>query len=74
MTRAQEALRELGVSNASLDHLIDAAQSHGALGSKLTGGGWGGCILALTPDPDEAKRMQSILQQSSAHQTWVLAL
>ncbi len=32
-----------------LDLLVHLAHRHGALGARLTGGGWGGAILALVP-------------------------
>jgi galactokinase len=39
------------VSNAGLDHLVDIAVASGAAGARLTGAGFGGCILALsTPE------------------------
>lgn len=39
----------LGVSNADNDRMVHLAREHGALGAKLTGGGQGGAMLALTP-------------------------
>jgi len=42
-------LQEIGVSHEELDHLVGVARKQGALGAKLTGGGGGGCIVALTP-------------------------
>jgi mevalonate kinase len=47
----QEHLAALGVSSPALERLIDAARPH-ALGAKLTGAGVGGCMIALTEDPD----------------------
>lgn len=38
----------LGVSCEELDRLVYAARRGGALGAKLTGGGGGGCVVALT--------------------------
>lgn len=38
----------LGVSDESLEWLINAARKSGALGAKLTGAGGGGCMIALT--------------------------
>jgi mevalonate kinase len=32
-----------------LDHLVKVARENGAYGAKMTGGGGGGCIVALTP-------------------------
>jgi len=42
-------LQEIEVSCKELDYLINLALDHGAFGAKLTGGGGGGCMLALTP-------------------------
>ncbi|XP_076650138.1 N-acetylgalactosamine kinase [Halictus rubicundus] len=35
-------------SHPSVDALVDNAMSCGALGARLTGAGWGGCIVAIT--------------------------
>ncbi len=42
-------LREIEVSCKELDYLVDLARGRGAFGAKLTGGGGGGCMVALTP-------------------------
>ena len=46
-------LDALGVSNRKLNELVYAARNAGALGSKLTGAGGGGCVIALTPGKQE---------------------
>jgi mevalonate kinase len=48
MNRNQELLEFVGVSSPELERLISAARDGGALGAKLTGGGGGGCMIALT--------------------------
>jgi mevalonate kinase len=48
----------IGVSDESLEWLINAARKAGALGAKLTGGGGGGCMIALA----ENERLQAILE------------
>ncbi len=42
-------LQEIEVSCKELDYLVNLAREHGAFGAKLTGGGGGGCMVALTP-------------------------
>ena len=42
-------LQEIEVSCKELDYLINLALEQGAFGAKLTGGGGGGCMIALTP-------------------------
>ncbi|WP_243669632.1 hypothetical protein [Vulcanisaeta sp. JCM 16161] len=41
-------LDALGVSTRQLNELVYAARNAGALGSKLTGAGGGGCMIALS--------------------------
>jgi galactokinase len=38
------------VSCPELDGIVDEAMRHGALGARMTGGGFGGCAIALVPD------------------------
>jgi len=42
-------LKEIEVSCRELDYLVGLAREKGAFGAKLTGGGGGGCMVALTP-------------------------
>ncbi len=51
MNRTHRNLTILGVSTDKLDRLVEAVQDH-AYGAKLTGAGGGGCMVALTDDPD----------------------
>jgi len=53
MLLSHESLRDrLRVSRPELNRLVDAAMSAGALGARLTGAGFGGCIVALTRRAD----------------------
>lgn len=52
MNENHRLLQEIEVSCKELDHLVDLAREQGAFGAKLTGGGGGGCMVALTPGKD----------------------
>jgi len=52
----------IGVSHESLERLIHAARKGGALGAKLTGGGGGGCMIALT-EPGKLKQVVKAIEQ-----------
>jgi mevalonate kinase len=49
MNRNHELLSEIEVSSKELDFLVELARENGALGAKMTGGGLGGYMVALTP-------------------------
>lgn len=65
-----ELLKALGVSTSKLDNLIDKARKAGAIGAKLTGGGLGGCILALANSLEEAKEISHVLMTIGAYKAW----
>ncbi|MCC4509108.1 mevalonate kinase [Limosilactobacillus reuteri] len=71
---AQTDLTALNVSDPSLDHLIHVARDNGALGAKLTGGGRGGCMIALMQTAMGARRLASILKENGAHDIWLQPL
>lgn len=49
LTQSHLSLRDdYRVSCPELDTAVDAAQAAGALGARMTGGGFGGCAIALT--------------------------
>ncbi|MCS7113493.1 MAG: mevalonate kinase [Nitrososphaerota archaeon] len=58
-------LSAIGVSNSRLEKLVYAAREAGALGSKVTGAGGGGCIIALAR-PRESDRIASSLVDAGA--------
>jgi len=49
MNENHHLLQKIGVSCEELDYLVSLAVKQGAFGAKLTGGGGGGCMVALTP-------------------------
>lgn len=67
MNRNQDLLHELGVSSPELDRLVGAARGSGAMGAKLSGGGMGGCMIALVDDATTEDVISSLLLDD-AHQ------
>ena len=50
LTASHASLRDdFVVSTPELDHLVEALITAGALGARLTGAGFGGCVVALAP-------------------------
>ncbi|MEN3360283.1 MAG: galactokinase [Mycobacteriales bacterium] len=55
LTASHASLRDdFEVTVPQLDTAVEAALSAGALGARMTGGGFGGCVLALLPAGDAA--------------------
>ena len=52
MNYNHELLQKIGVSCEELDYLVDFTRQNGAIGSKMTGGGMGGYMVALFPDAE----------------------
>ncbi len=62
MNENHRLLQEIGVSSKELDLLVDLARKQGAFGAKLTGGGGGGCMTALTPGKDLQGKVASAIK------------
>jgi galactokinase len=61
MRESHQSLRDdFEVSTPELDQLVDLAYEHGALGARLTGGGFGGSVVALTDRPPSAQFVASV--------------
>jgi mevalonate kinase len=56
-------LQEIEVSHEKLDYLVDVARKQGAYGAKLTGGGGGGCMVALTPGKELQERVAKAIEK-----------
>jgi len=52
MDENHRQLQAIEVSCKELDHLVELARANGAYGAKMTGGGLGGNMVALTPGKD----------------------
>lgn len=51
---------DLEVSSPELDHVVDAACAAGALGARMTGGGFGGAALVLIEETATAAVTRAI--------------
>lgn len=71
MTNAHRLLDKLGVSNALLNELVEVSLKNNAYGAKLTGGGRGGCMIALAKNQQDATIIANALKKAGAYQTWL---
>ena len=62
MSANHAILIDVGLSHQKLVELCDRALAMGALGAKLTGGGRGGYMLALTPEEEVQERVASTFE------------
>ena len=74
LTKAHGNLKEIGVSSLEADALVNTALQHGALGAKMSGGGLGGCIIALVADYHQAQDLAERLEEKGAVQIWIESL
>ena len=64
LNASHQSLRDdFEVSTPELDALVEALRNAGAIGARLTGAGFGGCVVGLA-DRDEAER---ILETAAGH-------
>ena len=74
MSEAHLSLKNLGVSCPEADRLVATAQENGALGAKMSGGGLGGCIIALVASKEKAVSLADLLREKGAVNTWIESL
>ena len=63
MSDNHKMLVDMGLSHEKLIYLCDLALEKGALGAKLTGGGMGGYMVALTPGRDLQERVALAMEK-----------
>ncbi len=63
MSENHRILIDMGLSHEKLIELCDLAIEKGALGAKLTGGGMGGYMVALTPEKGLQERVASAIEK-----------
>lgn len=64
MNRDHELLQRIAVSSPELDELVDLAREQGAPGAKMTGGGLGGFMVALTPGQELQKSVATAIEEA----------
>ena len=64
MNENHKLLLGIEVSCNELDMLVDLARKNGALGAKMTGGGLGGNMVALTPGKELQERVTKAIQDA----------
>ncbi|MEO9013928.1 MAG: mevalonate kinase [Terrimesophilobacter sp.] len=72
LTENHEVLRGIGISIDPIDALVDTALRAGSLGAKISGGGLGGCLVALTATPTQAQAVAAALRAAGAVGTWFI--
>lgn len=71
MTNAHHYLQQLNLSTPLIDKLVSVALKNGALGAKLTGGGLGGCIIALAQTIEQAEVISQKLKENGAQKVFI---
>ena len=74
LSQAHLHLKTIGVSSSEADVLVETALENGALGAKMSGGGLGGCIIALVANFTQAQELTEKLEEKGAVQTWIESL
>ncbi len=64
MNMNHSLLQDIEVSHPKLDELVRIARDNGAWGAKMTGGGLGGYMYALTPDEELQGRVASAMEEA----------
>jgi mevalonate kinase len=64
MDRNHALLQQIEVSHPKLDELVEIARKNGATGAKMTGGGLGGYMVALTPESMAQDRVAAAMEKA----------
>ena len=63
MNENHKMLQEIEVSHEKLDELVEIARNAGAIGAKMTGGGLGGYMIALTPGKELQEKVAKAMEE-----------
>jgi mevalonate kinase len=68
----QSLLAAWMVSTGTIEEMCAAARAAGALGAKLTGGGGGGCMIALARSIEAAEPIRAALLEHGKKEAWIV--
>ena len=74
LTDCHHHLQAVGVSCPEADQLVELALVSGALGAKMSGGGLGGCIIALAAGQEQAEIIAKELRNKGVEELWIESL
>jgi galactokinase len=70
LNQSHESLRDqLHISNGAVDTLVEAALQAGAVGARMTGAGFGGCVIALCHSRNVAEVQDALRERYYAKQS-----
>ena len=71
MTKANIELRNLNITIEKTDLFVKTAIENGASGAKISGGGLGGCVIALAKNLEIVEKIKDKLLKCGAENIWV---
>ena len=71
MISANDELKKIGVTISKTEMFVKKAIENGASGAKISGGGLGGCIIALCKSQKIAKNVKKMLIENGAVNIWI---
>ena len=71
MTKANIELRNLNITIEKTDLFVKTAIENGASGAKISGGGLGGCVIALAKNMEIVEKIKDELLKCGAENIWV---
>ncbi len=71
MTKANTKLRNLNITIEKTDLFVKTAIKNGASGAKISGGGLGGCVIALAKNLEIVEKIKDELLKCGAKNIWV---
>ena len=73
MNISQKLLKKIGVSHKKNDEVVKICTNNGAVGAKLTGGGDGGCCIALVENLKTSKNIKKLLEKRG-FSVWIVTV